>query len=139
MDGYPVVVDIEPRFRDTDAMGHLNNAVYITYFEIARAAYWLRLTGVRAYHQVPFILAHVEADFRSPVLMGESLQVGMRVTKLGNRSFEASYCIETREKRRLVAEGRSVMVMFDYEKEESFPLSDELREKVRELEARPEL
>lgn len=139
LDGYPVVVEIEPRFRDTDAMGHVNNAVFCTYFEVARAAYWLRLTGERRYHEVPFILAHVSADFRSPATVGETLAVGMRVTKLGRRSFEAEYRVVAAGDGRLVAEGRSVMVMFDYEKQVTFAMPEDLRAKVRSLEGRTDL
>lgn len=139
MDGFPVVIEIEPRFRDTDAMGHVNNAVFFTYFEVARAAYWLRLTGVRRYHEVPFILAHASADFRSPAFVGDRLAVGMRVSRLGQSSFEAEYRVAVREGGRLVAEGRSVMVMFDYEKQASFPMPEDLRAKVRSLEGRADL
>lgn len=139
MDGFPVVIEIAPRFRDTDAMGHVNNAVYITYFEIVRTAYWLRLTGVRRYDEVPFILAHVQADFRSPAVVGETLRVGMRITRLGGKSFEAAYRIDCLEDDRLIAEGSSVMVMFDYEKQATFPIPDDLRARVRALEGRADL
>lgn len=139
MDGFPVVIDIEPRFRDTDAMGHVNNAVYITYFEVARTAYWLRLTGVRRYDEVPFVLAHVSADFRSPALVGETLGVGMRITRLGGKSFDAAYRIVSRQDERLIAEGSSVMVMFDYQKQVTFPIPDDLRARVRALEGRADL
>ena len=139
MDGFPVVVEIEPRFRDTDAMGHVNNAVYLTYFEVVRAAYWLRLTGVRRYHEVPFILAHVSADFRSPAIVGETLDAGMRVTRLGRSSFDAEYRVVARADARLVAEGRSVMVMFDYQKQASFAIPEDLRARFRSLEGRADL
>jgi acyl-CoA thioester hydrolase len=139
LDGFPVAIDITPRFRDTDAMGHVNNAVYITYFEIVRTAYWLELTGVRRYDEVPFILAHVRADFRSPAIIGETLGVGMRVTRLGGSSFDAEYRIVSREDDRLIAEGSSVMVMFDYDKQATFPIPDDLRARVRALEGRADL
>ena len=139
MEGFPVVIDIEPRFRDTDAMGHVNNAAFITYFEVARTAYWLRLTGIRRYDEVPFILAHVSADFRSPAVVGETLVVGMRIVRLGTSSFDAEYRILSREDDRLVAEGRSVMVMFDYERQASFSIPNDLRAQVRALEGRDDL
>ena len=66
MEGFRVVVPIQPRFRDTDAMGHINNAVFVTYFEVARTAYWQAMTGMAHYERVPFILAHTTIDFRSP-------------------------------------------------------------------------
>ena len=91
MQGFRVVTQVTPRFRDTDAMGHLNNAVYMTYFEMARTAYWRELTGDADYQKVPFILAHTTIDFRSPAFVYETLRVGIRVVRLGNRSFEFVY------------------------------------------------
>jgi acyl-CoA thioester hydrolase len=137
--GFPVVFDIEPRFRDTDAMGHLNHVVYITYFEVARAKYWTQMTGSRSYNEVPFILAHVTADYRSPAYVHDILRTGIRVSRLGNRSFECEYRIEEATSGRLVAEGRSVQVLYDYEKHEPMPLLEELKRQFREFEGRPDL
>ena len=81
MDGFRLAVPLRPRFRDTDAMGHLNNAVYVTYFEIARAEYWRQMTGDPNYQRVPFILAHTTIDFRSPGYVHEMLEIGIRVSK----------------------------------------------------------
>ena len=139
MNGYRVVTEITPRFRDTDAMGHLNNAVYVTYFEMARTAYWRELTGDRDYQKVPFILAHTTIDFRSPAFVSETLQVGIRVVRLGNRSFEFTYRVAEAASDRLVCDGRSVQVIFDYAKGESFPLPEELKAKVRAFEGNPAL
>jgi len=139
MEGFRVVTPLVPRFRDTDAMGHLNNAVYVTYFEVARTAYWRALTGDRDYQKVPFILAHTTIDFRSPAFVHETLLVGIRVSRLGTRSFECSYRVEDEATKRLVCEGRSVQVIFDYEKEESFPMPADLKAKVRAFEGNPGL
>ena len=139
MEGFRVVTPLVPRFRDTDAMGHLNNAVYVTYFEVARTAYWKALTGDRDYQKVPFILAHTTIDFRSPAFVHETLLVGIRVSRLGTKSFECAYRVEDEATGRLVCEGRSVQVIFDYARNASFPLPDALREKVRAFEADPGL
>ena len=139
MDGFPVTLEIEPRFRDTDAMGHLNHAVFITYFEVARAKYWEVLTGNRSYDEVPFLLAHVEADYRSQAFVRERLECGVRISRLGNRSFECVYRIEQVESRRLVVEGRSVQVMFDYDRQVTIAVPDDFRARVRAFERRPDL
>lgn len=139
MEGFPVVVEIEPRFRDTDAMGHLNHVVYITYFEMARFAYWARLTGSRAYDRAPFIMARVEADFRSAAYVHETLRVGVRIARLGTSSFDAEYRVEEAAGGRLVAEGRSVQVGYDYRKQQTVPLSDEVKGQIRALEGRGDL
>ena len=139
MDDFRLWVPIQPRFRDTDAMGHLNNAVYVTYFEVARAAYWRALTGDANYQRVPFILAHTTIDFRSPGYVHEVLEVGLRVARLGTKSFEFAYRIVEQESRRLVCEGKSVQVIFDYAKDASYPLPDGLRAAVRAFEGVPNL
>ncbi len=139
MDGFRLLVPIEPRFRDTDAMGHLNNAVYVTYFEVARAAYWRALTGDPNYQRVPFILAHTTIDFRSPAFVGEALEIGIRVARLGGKSFTCEYRIEEQASRRLVCEGRSVQVIFDYEKDRSYEIPESLRAAIRAFEGRPAL
>ena len=132
-------VPLRPRFRDTDAMGHLNNAVYVTYFEVARGEYWRALTKETNYRRVPFILAHTTIDFRSPAFVHEMLDVGISVTKLGTKSFECSYRIVEQATRRLVCEGRSVQVIFDYEKDASYPMPEELKAAVRAFEGVPGL
>ena len=139
MDDVRLWVPIEPRFRDTDAMGHLNNAVYVTYFEVARAAYWRAMTEDANYQRVPFILAHTTIDFRSPAFVHEKLEVGLRVSRLGTKSFEFTYRIEEKESRRLVCEGHSVQVIFDYAKNVSYAMPDALRAVVRAFEGRPDL
>jgi acyl-CoA thioester hydrolase len=114
---------IETRFRDTDAMGHINNAVYLTYFEAARAGYYRAVTA-RSFEgisddPVSIILAQASVDFRSQAWYGERLLVACRTTWAGHSSFAFGYRItadadSTRGAGRLVAEGQTVQVMFDY-------------------------
>jgi len=87
MKDYTVVHELVPRFRDTDAMGHINNAVYVTYLEVARQEYWRSLSGALDYGRVPFILAHVTIDFRSEALVSDILLVGVRCEWVGSKSF----------------------------------------------------
>jgi acyl-CoA thioester hydrolase len=139
MQGFRLSAPIQPRFRDTDAMGHINNAVYLTYFEVARTEYWRQLTGSPRYQGVPFILAHTSIDFRSPAFVHERLLVGVRVVRIGRSSFECAYRIAEAESDRLVCEGRSVQVIFDYEKDASYPMPDTLRAQIRAFEGDPAL
>src|SRR5439155_1139440 len=90
---FTVVHEIIPRFRDTDAMGHINNAVYITYLEVSRQVYWRRLDAHSDYRRVPFILAHVDIDFRSESLVSEVLEAGLRLEWIGAKSFAFTYRI----------------------------------------------
>ena len=109
------------RFRDCDVMGHVNNAVYSTYLEEARI-------GVLG-DLISFILARVEIDFRSELRMGEEVEVRTRCSRIGAKSFDLEHVI-TASGGRVVAEAKSVLVSYDYERSESVPVPDDLRKRL---------
>ena len=78
---------IEVRFRDMDALGHVNNAVYLTYLESARIADWLHVTKRAGLDALDMILARVEIDYRSPLAYGEALDVTVRCASMRRSSF----------------------------------------------------
>jgi len=133
---FTVVHPIRPRFRDTDAMGHINNAVYVTYLEIARQVYWETLDHVDDYRRVPFILAHVTIDFRSEALVKEALEIGIRCEWIGGKSFAYTYQIWEQASQRLVVEATTVQVCYDYATKTSMPMPEDLRRKLEALEGR---
>lgn len=136
IDGFRVVHDMMPRFRDTDAMGHINNAVYVTYLEVARQEYWRALDGTQDYRRVPFILAHVTIDFRSEALVNEALLLGCRCVRIGGKSFAFEYEIREKTGGRLVVEAASVQVCYDYDRRATIPVPDDLRRAIERLEGR---
>ncbi len=117
MDGFPFSQRVHVRFRDCDAMGHVNNAVYSTYLEEARIGVLGGLTE--------FILARMEIDFRAELRAGEEVEIGTRCSRVGTKSFELEH--ELRAGDRVVASARIVLVAYDYERGESVPVPDELR------------
>ena len=130
LSGFPYVWPVEVRFRDLDALGHVNNAVFLTYLESARIGYWLELTGRTALAGVDVILARVEIDYRSQASYREQLDVGVRIAAVGKSSVTMELKVVARAPRRLVAESRNVMVYFDYAANRSRPFPDELRRKL---------
>ncbi len=134
--GYTVTHSLAPRFRDTDAMGHINNAVYVTYIEVARQEYWRAFCGAHDYGRVPFILAGVHIDFRSEALVNEVLELGIRCEWIGTKSFAFGYQIRERESGRLVVEASSVQVCYDYETKRSIPMPDDLKRQFEAFEGR---
>jgi acyl-CoA thioester hydrolase len=110
------------RFRDCDAMGHVNNAVYSTYLEQARVG----ILGALE----PFILARVEIDFRAELRAGEDVEVRTRCPRIGTKSFDLEHQVWTGD--RLVAEAKSVLVGYDYEASTSVPLTENQRRKLSE-------
>jgi acyl-CoA thioester hydrolase len=119
------------RFRDCDPLGHVNNAVYLTYLEETRFAHWRAEWGFGTSDPAPdipgVILARVEIDYRAQARYGDTLEVRMRVTTLGRSSFTYEYEIVD-AKGGLVAAAKSVMVMFDYATQKPVPLPDRVRQ-----------
>jgi acyl-CoA thioester hydrolase len=124
------------RLSDTDAMGHVNNARYLTYVEIARVAYHEEVTG----NALPIgvhgaeegmILAEIRMTYRSPAFYGETLTVETRVERIGRTSFDMVHRITAPESRygpaRLIAVADSTLVSYDYRDECPIPVPDQWR------------
>ena len=109
------------RFRDCDAMGHVNHAVYFTYLEQCRLTFWVELTGTPSPH-TRVIIARAECDYRSPAHFGDELEVRLRVGEIGRSSFTLVYEVVQAGSDRLVASGKTVMVGYDYAAGSSVPL-----------------
>ena len=120
VDGYPFVHRESVRFRDLDGLGHVNNAVYLTYVESARVAFLQHLGLVGALDDLAMIVARAEIDFRAPVRFGDSVDVGCRVSRFGTKSFDLDHALHVGD--RLVAEVRTVLVAYDYGRRESMEL-----------------
>lgn len=126
-DLYRFSTTIEIRWRDLDAMNHVNNAVYFTYLEQGRVHY-LRELGLVSDDPlgIGFILADAHCQFRSPLKLGERVTVRVRISELGRSSFVFRYRVEGGDGW-LAAEARSTQVQYDYQREQSVPLSDDWR------------
>jgi acyl-CoA thioester hydrolase len=131
MDGFPFVFRDAVRFRDLDCRNHVNNAVFSTFIEDARLA-WYEATedGEPApmEHDVDMILARTEIDFRDEVKYGESVEVGVRVGRVGSKSLTLEY--EIRADGRLAAEAKSVLVGFDYARGASAAIPERWRRRL---------
>jgi acyl-CoA thioester hydrolase len=125
VDGYAFVHREVVRFNDLDGMDHVNNAVYATYMESARLAY-LESIGAGRNPQKSLILARLEIDFRSPISFGKEIEIGVRLSRIGRKSFDLEH--EIRADGRLTAEGKSVLVAYDYSTSSSRELPAEWRE-----------
>ena len=119
---------LEIRWRDLDALGHVNNAVYFTYLEQARVHYLRELGLVPSDPSaIGMILAETSCQFKSPLELGEQVTIYMRVSELRNSSFIVEYRLEGGDGR-LAATARSAQVCYDYQNQRSIPISDQWRE-----------
>jgi acyl-CoA thioester hydrolase len=124
--------DIQVRFRDIDGMGHVNNAVYLSYAELARTQFYMKFAGKRSLDEIDFILAHVDIDYESQAIWGDQIQVAVWPSKIGTSSFTLSYEITEKRSGRVLARARSVLVSYDYEKKKSKPIPSDFRALLEE-------
>lgn len=120
---------LDVRFRDCDPLGHVNNAVYLTYLEQTRFNHWRSLWdfGPDLPPGTPgVILARVECDYKRPARYGDTLEIRMRVAAVGRSSFQYEYEIVDAQGR-TVALARTVQVMYDYAAEKPVPIPDHIR------------
>lgn len=115
------------RFRDCDAMGHVNNAVYLTYLEEARFAHWRSLQNDATVPGV--ILARVEVDYRRPAQFGDRLEIRIDLERIGNTSLTYLYTIDNQDGER-IADARSVLVSYDYSTGKPVAVPEEIRRRI---------
>ena len=126
-----VIADLSVRFRDVDAMGHVNNAVYFTYFEEGRKVFLKEVFDIIDIADYPFILAHLSCDYLKPVRLGDAPRLEIWIGEIGNKNFSFLYRVTDRHQSGVVyAKGKSVMVLYDYEQKKTVPVSREFRQKL---------
>ena len=129
---YPITV----RYGDLDPQGHVNNARYLTYMEQARVAYirHLGLWSGGSFLDVGIILADAQITFKRAIHWGQNVQVGVKCTRLGNKSFDMKYRIFDGDSDEEMATASTVLVAYDYRSGKPIPIPEEWREKITAFE-----
>ena len=125
MDEYPFTTDVTVRYADTDAVGHVNNAVYATYLEMARTAYYAEAIGDFE-PDIETVLARLEIDYLREIRFEDAVTVGVAITGVGRSSFRMAY--EIRANDAVAARAETVNVTIDPETGKSRPLPERWRE-----------
>ncbi len=136
---YPYETEIAVTFRDLDALGHVNNAVFFTYLEAARIRYITQILEKSLPNQFdlldfPIILVEAACTYKSQALFGETLTVGVGISRFGTKSFDLIYKL-IGEDGRLVATGKTIQVMYNYDTNSAFPIPDEIKKAVYDYQA----
>ncbi len=124
------VVPYDVIFRDVDYFGHVNNAVYFTYFELARTLIWFDITGGSSPGDIGFIVARAECDFKRQVGL-EPIEIAVRISAIGTTSLTFVSEIRKVNGGEIAAYGTVVVVLFDWQSRSKIAVSDELRQKVK--------
>jgi acyl-CoA thioester hydrolase len=126
---------IQIRFKDVDALGHVNNANHLTYFELARIRFFDELIGDEInWSKAGMILARVTVDYKQPIYMKDAIYVYTQFVKSGNTSFELSYELVKREQDQsdvLLATGTSIIVCYNYEEKKPVSVPAHWIERMR--------
>src|SRR5690554_4597580 len=120
---------VEIRFADMDAFGHVNNAVYLTYFEHARAKYWKEIVAWD-WKALGIILARAEVDYVRQLTVRDQAKVYVRTSRVGNSSFDVQYLLVSvgrQGEETLVAKGMTTCVAFDYKAQRPTPTPEPQR------------
>jgi acyl-CoA thioester hydrolase len=134
---FPVVIRWPVQWGDQDAFGHVNNTIYFRWFESVRLVYLARV-GLTRYEDAAVdigpILAHIGCNFRRQIKFPDHVQIGARVTRLGNSSFTMMHSLYSESLGAIAADGDSTLVVFDYRQQRSSPIPAEVRAAIEKLE-----
>lgn len=127
---------IPVRFADIDAFGHVNNAVYLTYFEIARSKYWHEVVQWD-WNELGIIIAKAEINYIKPLILEDELFAYVRTARIGNTSFDLDYTLvrTVNGNEEICATGKTVCVAYNYGLNEPAPIPETRRIKMQEFEA----
>ena len=131
-DNEKFTINIDTRFRDLDAMGHVNNAVYFTYFEHGRLNFFKQRFDMFEPSELAFfILAHAGCDFKIPLTLYDRISLQVWVSKIGTKSFDFSYKLVNRSDESIVyAKGESVQVSYDYDQKKPVEIPDRFKKQL---------
>ena len=124
-------IPLATRYADYDTKGHVNNAVYLTYFEMARERAWVEGLGQNA--DFSFVLAEATVRFVSEAMIGTALEIEITTAEVRTKAWVWAYVIRRSDDGRVVAEGNTVQVMYDYAAGRTVPIPDGLRERLAAL------
>jgi len=135
---FPVVIAIPVQWGDQDAFGHVNNTVPFRWFESARIAYSRRIGLFERFQaeQIGPILAATSCNYRRQVTFPDTVQVGIRVVRIGRSSLGMEQSVVSEAQNAIVAEGVSTTVVFDYRVNQSHPVPSSIRGAIEALEGR---
>lgn len=117
---------IHVRFSDLDILGHVNNSIYLSYFEIARVHYFAELLGKTwDWKKYTVVLVKNEVEYLRPVLLQHEPYVHMFVEHIGDKSFSLRY--ELKVQNEIYTKGRSVLVAWNGEDHTTMPIHPEMK------------
>ncbi len=136
LEDFALVTSLPVAWGDLDAFGHVNNLVYLGWSETARVEYLVRLEmfpELPPQGEAP-ILASIKCDYRTPLNYPDMVDVGTRVTRIGNSSFQMEHRVVSRTRNVVAAEVDSTLVWLDYKENKPVRIPEDIRERIAQIE-----
>lgn len=133
---YKFKTPIYIRFSDLDGFGHVNNAVYLTYFEIARTNYWRHIIQWD-WKETNIILGKSEINYLKPLKLNDQIFCYVRTSRIGNSSFDVDYIIvkiTESGQEQICTTGQTVCIHYDYKAYKSIAIPEVETKKMMEFE-----
>ncbi len=122
---------IQIRFGDIDALGHINNNIYFSYFDLGKTAYFdLIRPRAASWTEGLIVVAHIEVDFFSPIYYKEKIVVETKIKKLGEKSGIFLQQLRSVKNNEIKCRSESVFVAYNANTQSSMPIPDEWREVI---------
>ena len=134
---FPALFTVPVQWGNQDAFGHINNVVYILWFESSRIAYLEQsgLDPLLAGHSLGPILASVTCNYRRQLLYPDTVTNGARITRLGRTSLTMQHAVFSHKQQAIVADGESIIVAFNYGSQQSTEIPTEIRDAISRFDA----
>ena len=134
------ILPIQMRFNDFDTLGHLNNTVYFSFYDLGKTTYFEAVLREKIDRtNLDLVIAHIEVDFISPVSPAENIAVQTAVVEIGRKSFKLFQQLIDVDTKDVKCVCRTVMVGFDVRTNTSKLLSDRWKEAITRYEGRNDL
>lgn len=134
------ITPIQLRFNDFDALGHVNNSVYFSFYDLGKTSYFANvLSKLEVAKEVGVVIGHIEVSFLLPVYPGENVAVQTAVVEIGNKSFKLLQHLVDLDTNEIKCICNTVMVCFDAKTKTTRQISDEWRKAMADFEMNPEL
>ena len=131
---YKYKTPIAIRFSYIDNVGHVNNAIYLTYFEVARLNYWREIINWNL-RENGIILGRSEVNYLKPITLEDQINCYVRTTRIGNSSFDVMHVLVkvTPHGEEICTTGKTVCISYDYTANKSVPIPENERQRMIEF------
>ena len=132
-DSFIFNLPIQTRYTDFDMLGHLNNSMYLTYFETARIHYFKRIGW--DLNDATNVVAHFDVNFRVPVMPEAQICIWLRTSKIGTKSFVIDYELRSEDNSTVYCTAKSIQVCVDRQSGESIIVPDHINNLITAFES----